>query len=168
MAAQDTNNISAYFGVPINPRVEATGLFFNMNHGGSSDWVIEPPPAKDAKGLLWTTPYEGARYVFVFYPRDAETPLSETPFYKLFRHLAGDGGLKGVSKDSVYVYQTNAMLPEYDVDTEMWFGLEADAIGGTLCVIDTCPESSTPSDSSSEEEATALTTAGKGSITRRN
>lgn len=126
-----SNFISAYF----DPAPKDLGLkhgdFFHLNCGGSSIWVLSraPPTADEA---MWSARYEGKRYIFVFYPYE-DDDIKNTSFYDAFPHKDQLEKING----GVYIYQTNDMLENFDIETEIWGGLESDELDGDLTYIDT-------------------------------
>lgn len=103
--------------------------------GGPSRWAVAPRPAPDAPGLLWSVPFAGRRYAFVF---DAYEPGEGAPFFARFRRAAPGGELVHAER-TVHVYQADALLPGFEPATELWDGLEADELEGTLHCIDLGP-----------------------------
>lgn len=123
--------ISAYYDYkPISDHIKC-GYFNEMNCGGASIWTIGPKPQpEDMKHMLWMTEFLGFRYVFVFY-RYAEVKLEDTEFFRLI-----DKELIDVGADT-HVFHMDELLPEFDLENEMWKNLDGDDLCGTLTLIDT-------------------------------
>lgn len=103
--------------------------------GGPSGWAVGPRPAPGAAGLLWAVPFEGRRYAFVF---DAYASGDDAPFFARFRSTV-PGGVLARGEDTACVYQSDTLLPGFELASGLWGGLDSDDLEGCLHCIDLAP-----------------------------